>query len=69
MARSPFRARTIVEARFICSDGDCDAEGIVIGPLEELDSLGCDCGAALQIIGWPVRPERETGRDLIIWLD
>lgn len=43
----------IVRAYLICSDGDCDFVLETEGTLEELESLSCDCGCGLAIIGWP----------------
>jgi hypothetical protein len=41
-------------ARLICSDADCAEEvSAEIATLEELESLICDCGCALAVIGWP----------------
>jgi hypothetical protein len=41
-------------ARLICSDPDCAAEAAEEArTIRELESLGCDCGCALTIIGWP----------------
>jgi hypothetical protein len=41
-------------ARLICSDTGCAAEAIVEGRrISELETLMCDCGCALEIIGWP----------------
>jgi hypothetical protein len=41
-------------ARLICSDVECavelSAEGLEAA---ELETLLCDCGCALEIIGWP----------------
>ncbi len=41
-------------ARLICSDTDCADEVLARAPSEgELEALACDCGCALEIIGWP----------------
>jgi hypothetical protein len=41
-------------ARLICSDADCAAEAAAEArTIRELESLICDCGCALTIIGWP----------------
>jgi hypothetical protein len=41
-------------ARLICSDVDCAAELTAeAGAAAELQTLLCDCGCALEIIGWP----------------
>jgi hypothetical protein len=40
-------------ARLICSDADCAAEAASEAPtIRELESLICDCGCALAIVGW-----------------
>ena len=41
-------------ARLICSDEACAAEALAEAhTLAELDTLVCDCGCALAIVGWP----------------
>jgi hypothetical protein len=41
-------------ARLICSDAECAAEAASEArSIRELESLLCDCGCALAIIGWP----------------
>jgi hypothetical protein len=49
-------------ARLICSDPACaerfEAEAAT---LEELDALACDCGCALQVLGWPDAVEDGAG--------
>ena len=41
-------------ARLVCSDPGC-AEEIAgdAATLRELDALICECGCALEVIGWP----------------
>lgn len=41
-------------ARLICSDEDC-AEQVLAEAhtLGELETLACDCGCGLAVIGWP----------------
>jgi hypothetical protein len=41
-------------ARLVCSDEQC-AEGVTLeaATLRELEALMCDCGCALEVIGWP----------------
>ena len=41
-------------ARLVCSDTDC-AEEVTheTATLAELETLLCDCGCALEVIGWP----------------
>jgi hypothetical protein len=41
-------------ARLICSDEDCAAEvAAEAATLRELETLACDCGCALAVVGWP----------------
>ena len=41
-------------ARLICSDPDCaEAFEARAGTLAELDALACDCGCAVEVLGWP----------------
>jgi len=41
-------------ARLVCSDPGCAAEIAGETPtLHELEALVCDCGCALEVIGWP----------------
>ena len=41
-------------ARLICSDAHCAEEvSAETATLDELESLVCDCGCALAVIGWP----------------
>jgi hypothetical protein len=41
-------------ARLVCSDGECAAEAAAEAATpRELESLLCDCGCALEVIGWP----------------
>jgi hypothetical protein len=41
-------------ARLICSDAACAAEAVAeAATLRELETLACDCGCALEPIGWP----------------
>ena len=37
----------------MCSDDDCDEVLEVYGKLLELDTLSCDCGCGMQVLGWP----------------
>lgn len=47
-------------ARLICSDPGCDAEDEVeAATVAELESLACDCGCAMAIVGWPLVVEPE----------
>lgn len=40
----------MVFALLVCSDEDCTDTFEAWGTLEELESLACDCGCALQLI-------------------
>ena len=43
----------LYRALLICSDEECTDVFVAYGTLEELESLACDCGCGLQIVGWP----------------
>jgi hypothetical protein len=44
----------LFRALLVCSDEACEAvEMEVIGPLEEIEALACDCGLGLHLVGWP----------------
>jgi hypothetical protein len=41
-------------ARLVCSDPGCAGEVTAdTATLRELETLLCDCGCALEIVGWP----------------
>lgn len=42
--------RPMLYALLICSDDDCTDEFEAWGTLEELETLACECGCALQLI-------------------
>jgi len=46
--------RLMYIARLVCSDEAC-AEEVTLeaATLAELETLICDCGCALEVIGWP----------------
>ena len=46
-------------ALLVCSDDGCDEVIEAYGPLEELEALACECGCALQIVGWPDSDEED----------
>jgi len=53
----------VLVARLICSDPACAEELTAeAATLRELEVLACDCGCALEIIGWPdvAEPEAEV---------
>jgi hypothetical protein len=40
-------------ARLVCSDVTCPEElELYADTLEELETFSCDCGCALQVVGW-----------------
>jgi hypothetical protein len=43
----------VVHARLICTGPECTDVYEAWGRLEELEALACDCGCALEIVGWP----------------
>jgi hypothetical protein len=43
----------VFRALAVCSGEECRAEYELIGPLDELAVVGCDCGLGLQVLGWP----------------
>jgi hypothetical protein len=46
--------RVMYVARLVCSDEACAAEvAAEAATLRELETLVCDCGCALEPIGWP----------------
>jgi hypothetical protein len=52
-------------ARLVCSDEDCAAEvAAEAATLRELETLVCECGCALEPIGWPDRAD-EPGAAVI----
>ncbi len=42
----------IVHAHLVCSDDDCTERFEAWGPLEDVEAFACDCGCALEIVGW-----------------
>ena len=41
-------------ARLVCSDPACVHETVAeTATLRELDALLCECGCALEVVGWP----------------
>ncbi len=43
----------------MCSGEGCAEVFEALGPLEELEALACECGCALEVIGWPDPVELE----------
>jgi hypothetical protein len=56
----------LVYARLICSDDACEARYEAIAHVAEVESLGCDCGYGLQVLGWPQALDESTGVDLAL---
>jgi hypothetical protein len=56
----------LVHARLVCSDGGCEARYEVIAHAAEVESLGCDCGYGLQVLGWPQAVEGSPAADLAL---
>ena len=54
-------------ALFVCADGDCAEVFEAFGPLEELETLACECGCTLELleIADLDEPVPERGFDLI----
>ena len=50
-----------VHARLVCSEEECTETFEAYGPLDELQALACDCGCALEIVGWPDTLEDDGG--------
>ncbi|MDX6437637.1 MAG: hypothetical protein QOF45_220 [Gaiellaceae bacterium] len=42
--------RSMVYALLVCSENDCTDEFEAWGTLEEVESLACDCGCALELM-------------------
>ena len=42
----------MLHALLICTDDDCIDSFEAWGTLEELETLACECGCALQVIAW-----------------
>jgi len=56
-------------ARLICSDESCaDQARGGAQTLEELDTLVCDCGCALAVIGWPDHFDEAAAHDVLMRL-
>ena len=43
----------MVRALLICSDDGCTAVFEAIGSIDVIDTLACECGCGLAIVGWP----------------
>ena len=43
----------LFRAYLVCSDERCDADLEVVGTLEEIEAIVCECGLGFHLIGWP----------------
>jgi hypothetical protein len=56
-------------ARLVCSDQACPEElDVYAADLEELESLGCDCGCAMQVVGWADAVEDDEAYAVVLAL-
>ncbi len=56
-------------ARLICSDPACTAEAEArAATLAELETLACDCGCSLEVLGWPDHDDASDGGALEVVL-
>jgi hypothetical protein len=51
----------LYRALLICSDDECTEVFVAYGTLEELETLACDCGCGLEIVGCPEEAEGRAG--------
>jgi len=52
-------------ARLVCSDAECAEELTAeAASLRELEVLACECGCALEVIGWP--DAVDSGADVVV---
>jgi hypothetical protein len=47
----------VVHVLLVCHDSRCTSVYEAYGRLEELETLACDCGCALQIVRWLGEPK------------
>jgi hypothetical protein len=52
----------VYRAILICSETECTERFEARGTLAELEALACECGCALQIVGWPERTDGDDER-------
>jgi hypothetical protein len=56
-------------ARLACPDADCVEELIAEAEtVAELEALACECGCALEIVGWPDWSDDELAEAIILHL-
>lgn len=61
--------RVMFTAVLACPDADCAAELIVeAGTVAELEALACECGCALEIVGWPDWADDDLAEAIIVHL-
>jgi hypothetical protein len=59
----------VLVARMICSDPECAEEMTAeAATLPELEAMACNCGCALEIIGWPDWADDEIAEAIIVRL-
>ena len=56
--------RMLYRAILICSEDECTEIFEATGTIEELETLACDCGCGLQVIGWPDSVEDAESAEL-----
>lgn len=55
-------------AELICSDPDCAERVDAVGTLEELETLVCNCGCGLAVVGWPDPVEEERTAEVVAFV-
>jgi hypothetical protein len=50
----------LYRALLFCSDDECTEVFEAVGTIDELQTLACDCGCGLEVVGWP-EPAEERG--------
>jgi hypothetical protein len=58
----------VVEALLVCSDHVCAASFEARGRLPEVETLSCECGCALQVLGWPHPLTGRPARAMVLTL-
>ena len=58
----------MVHALLVCSEEECTEVFEAYGPLEEVEALACECGCALEVIGWP-DPVEDAERGVTLQLE
>jgi hypothetical protein len=61
--------RAMFVARLICSDPECPEERAVeAATVAELEALACECGCALEIVGWPDWADEDVAEAIVVRL-